>query len=327
MAQWVPGACRTSSAVARVRSDVAAITYAGIGDEAGTSLPVQLEALRQLGWPTIELRTVDGVAIADIDRAAFRQLARRTSSSGLKVACLASRIGDWSRPITGDFDQDLDELAVLVRRCAVLGAGFIRVMSYCAAGLDDSEWKRRSIVRLRVLADRAERAGVVLLHENCTGWAATRPERMLELLDRVDSPALRLLFDTGNGIAYGYNGPDMLAEILGHVAHVHIKDARPGVDGPTYTEPGAGTAGVVECLDMLLQGGYTGVWSIEPHLVRVHHLDARPSASTAGDRERAATFVSYGRALERLVVEQVLPSHPAWSATTGGLGTRLQQER
>ncbi|MGH3922035.1 MAG: sugar phosphate isomerase/epimerase family protein, partial [Pseudonocardiaceae bacterium] len=201
------------------------ISYAGIGDEAGDSLRTQMEALARLGWSRIELRTVDGIAVADLDNRAFTRLAGALAARELTVASVASRIGNWSRPITGAFDQDLDELAILTHRCAALGTQYIRVMSYLNAGLDEREWGRRAVDRLRELASRAEQAGLVLLHENCTGWAATDAERMLDLLDAVGSPALRLLFDTGNGIAYGYAAYDMLAHIRAHVAHVHVKDA------------------------------------------------------------------------------------------------------
>ncbi len=297
------------------------IAYAGIGDEAGVGLRAQLDALAELGWSWIELRTVEGTAVADLDEAAFARLADTLAARGLTVAGVASRIGNWARPVTGDFDQDLDELAVLAPRCAALGTRYIRVMSYLNAGLDEHEWGRRAVYRMRELAGRAERAGLVLLHENCTGWAATKTERMLTLLDAVDSPALRLLFDTGNGIAYGYEAYDMLADILPHVAHVHVKDAGGDATDPVYTLPGAGRCRVAECLELLLRSGYTGVWSIEPHLSLRPH-GSGPSASSGGheaEQGRHDGFRACGHALEQLVRDQVLPAVPRWKVVPGGL--------
>ncbi|MGH3898729.1 MAG: sugar phosphate isomerase/epimerase family protein [Pseudonocardiaceae bacterium] len=294
-------------------TDQATIAYAGIGDEAGVSLRTQLDALAQLGWSRIELRTVDGTAVADLDNRAFTRLADALVVQGLTVAGVASRIGNWSRSITGAFDQDLDELAILTHRCTALGTRYIRVMSYLNAGLDEREWGRRAADRMRELAGRAERAGLVLLHENCTGWAGSNAERMLALLDAVGSPALRLLFDTGNGIAYGYQAYDMLADILTHVAHVHVKDAEGSAADPVYVLPGAGQARVAGCLRLLLRGGYTGVWSIEPHLT------LRPHAGDEAGQGRHDGFVASGLALEQLVRDQVLPTLPEWTAVPGGL--------
>ncbi|MGH3963572.1 MAG: sugar phosphate isomerase/epimerase family protein [Pseudonocardiaceae bacterium] len=299
------------------------ISYAGIGDEAGASLRTQMDALAQLGWSRIELRTVDGTAVADLDNRAFTRLAGALAAQGLTVTGVASRIGNWSRPITGAFARDLDELAILTHRCAALGTRYVRVMSYLNAGLGEREWRRRAVDRMRELAGRAERAGLVLLHENCTGWAAASAERMLDLLDAVGSPALRLLFDTGNGIAYGYQGYDMLAQIRTHVAHVHVKDAEGSAANPVYTLPGAGQARVADCLRLLLRSGYTGVLSIEPHLtLRPHEPGPADGSDKAGDEAGQARhdgFVASGRALEQLVRAQVLPAFPAWTAVRGGL--------
>jgi sugar phosphate isomerase/epimerase len=296
------------------------IAYAGIGDEAGVSLTAQLDALARLGWSWIELRTVDGIAVADLDKAAFTQLVDALTAQGVAVAGVASRIGNWSRSITGAFDDDLNELATLTDRCAVLGTRYVRVMSYLNAGLDERDWGRRVVNRMRELASRAERAGLVLLHENCTGWAGTSAERMLELVAKVNSPALRLLFDTGNGVAHGYQAYPMLADILPHVAHVHVKDAEGSADDPIYTVPGVGHARVADCLRLLLHNGYTGVWSIEPHLhLRPHEPVPAAGPGEKAEQDRQDGFVASGLALETLVREVVLPDFPAWTAVTGGL--------
>ncbi|MEO5874859.1 MAG: sugar phosphate isomerase/epimerase family protein [Streptosporangiaceae bacterium] len=272
------------------------IAYAGISDEAGPGLDEQLAAIAELGWSRIELRSVDGVAIADLDDRAFDTLAGRVGDAGLTVPCLDSRIANWGRPITGRFDEDLDELTVLIDRCARLGTPNIRIMSYPNAGLDEPEWGRRAIERIKVLAERAAGAGLVLLHENCAGWARHRAARMRRLVEEVDSPALRLLFDTGNGVAYGYDAYDLLSEVIDLVDYVHVKDARGGEE-PVYTLPGAGDCRVAECLSLLLSAGFTGTWSIEPH------LQTRPHEGVGAGPDGVARFVEYGRRLEHLVEE------------------------
>ena len=271
--------------------------FAGIGDEAAPGTDGQLAALRRLGWNAVELRTVDGTALAGLSPAAFGALARRLAEAGVTVTAVASQIGNWSRPITGDFGQDLAELDILAERCATLGCRLVRIMSYPNDGLTEAEWADRVLARTAVLADRAERAGLVLVHENCAGWAGDRADRALRLLRAVGSPALRLLFDTGNGVPYGYRAPDMLRVLAPYVAHVHIKDAVRTPDGGTaYTLPGEGEAGVVECLELLAAHGYTGALSLEPHLaVRPHEGLAR-----AGE-DAADLFVRAGSALAGLL--------------------------
>jgi sugar phosphate isomerase/epimerase len=283
----------------------AGIRFAGIGDEAGPSLADQIRAHQLLGWSAIELRDVDGTALADLDAAAFDHVRATLDEAGLDVVCVDSRIANWARPITGDFDLDLDELDALAPRCAALGTRHVRVMSYPgdpAGRLDDATWGRLALRRMKILTQRAEDAGLVLLHENCAGWAGARPARALHLLHEVDSPALRLLFDTGNGIAYGYEAYDMLTELVEWVEHVHIKDAREEAGQAVYTLPGEGTCRVADCLSLLLTCGYTGTWSIEPHLSR------RPHDGLAADGgDGVDEFVRYGRAAERVGASLAAP--------------------
>jgi sugar phosphate isomerase/epimerase len=290
------------------------VRFAGIGDEAAADLAGQLRALRQLGWKEIELRNVDGVAVADLDDRAFAGLADRIAAAGLDVVCVDSRIANWSRPITGRFEDDVAELRVLARRCATLGTRYVRVMSYPNAGLDEEEWGKRALDRMNLLARQAEQHGLVLLHENCSGWAGTRADRMLDLLDRAGSPSLRLLFDIGNGVPHGYDARAVLDTVIDHVVHVHVKDARTGPDGHvTYTLPGEGEAEVRACVKALLDHGYTGSWSIEPHT----HLRPHQGHDSTGT-DSVAAFVRYGRSLERLMRQEALPA-PTSAPTVGGV--------
>ncbi|MGH3757029.1 sugar phosphate isomerase/epimerase family protein [Actinophytocola sp.] len=274
------------------------ITFAGIGDEAGSRLSDQLAALSTLGWPAIELRTVDGIAVADLSEEAFRRVADAVAAAGLSVVCVDSRIGNWARTITDSFETDVAELRVLLRRCTLLGCRYVRIMSYPNAGLGERDWRRRVVERIRRLADRAELAEVVLLHENCAGWAGASAERALDLLDAVASPALGLLFDTGNGVAHGYSALDLLTAVVEHVVHVHVKDATGGEGRTVYTLPGEGDARVADCLRLLLDHGYRGSVSIEPHLATVPH-----QGRVVGG---PGPFVAAGRALSTLVHDEVL---------------------
>jgi sugar phosphate isomerase/epimerase len=292
----------------------AEIRLAGIGDEAAIGLPGQIAALRRLNWSALELRTVDGTAVGDLGPDAFRAIAQQLRAAGLDVVCLASRIGNWARPITGPFEDDLEELEVLARQCEILDCRYIRIMSYPNGDLAESHWRAQVVERIAHLTRRAEQLGVTLLHENCAGWAGDSAERMLHLLDEVGSPALRLLFDLGNGIAHGYDAYGMMNKILPHIEHVHVKDAVMTADGPVYTIPGDGQARVVDSLRLLLGAGYRGTLSLEPHLARIPH-EGRTARGDAADR-----FVDAGRGLRALLDDQVLPQLTSDAARTVGTG-------
>jgi sugar phosphate isomerase/epimerase len=273
------------------------VVLGGIGDEAAPGLAGQIAALTRLGWPAIELRTVDGEALADLDERAFDRVRTAVADAGLQVSCVDSRIANWGRPISGELGPDLDELAALAPRCRALGTRYVRIMSYPNDGRPAADWAAEVVRRIRILTARAADEGLVLLHENCAGWAGESAERTLRLLDAVDSPALRLIFDIGNGLAYGYPAFEFLAQVAGAVAHVHVKDGRLHDGEPVWTPPGRGDCRVADCLRLLADRNWAGVWSIEPHLnVQPHagNIDAGAAGPDA--------FVAYGRQLEELLL-------------------------
>ncbi|MEU5849139.1 sugar phosphate isomerase/epimerase family protein [Saccharopolyspora shandongensis] len=278
-----------------MRGESAGNPLAGIGDEAAVDLTDQIAAIHELGWSAIELRTVDAIALGDLDTPQFAAMRSAIRAAELDVVCLASRIGNWARPITAPFSDDLRELDVLAEQCAELETQFIRIMSYPNDGLPDTEWRDRALDRVARLTERAAEHGVVLVHENCAGWAGDDADRMLRLVTEVDSPSLRLLFDTGNGIDHSYDAHQLLERILPHVAHVHVKDAVGSPGNAEYVLPGDGNARVADCLRQLLAAGYRGPLSIEPHLATRPHEGLRAHCSAA------ELFVQAGQRLEQLL--------------------------
>jgi sugar phosphate isomerase/epimerase len=96
---------------------------------------------------------------------------------------------------------------------------------------------------------------------------------------------------------------DLYRALREHVVYVHVKDYRrvadteAGSEGVAACFPGEGEGYVAEIVQDLLQTGYAGGFSIEPHITSVIHLDQQ-----ADDPELAyRTYVEYGRRLEELL--------------------------
>ncbi|MFI0980754.1 sugar phosphate isomerase/epimerase family protein [Streptomyces sp. NPDC021093] len=245
----------------------------GIGDEAAGGLDDQVRIHRELGLTGLELRTVDGRWIHQWDGAAVDRAGVALRAAGLTVPVVDTPLGGWSTTVATPFADELKVLEVSAARALRLGCSRLRVMSYPNDGRGDPEWRRAALDRMRALAREAGLLGVTLLHENCHGWASRSTERVLRMLDHVASDHLRLLFDAGNGVWYGYEGADLVRQVLPHVDHVHIKDAVRGSDGEVAaTEPGAGAAGLGDSIAYLTAHGYDGWYSVEPHLVHMPHL-------------------------------------------------------
>jgi sugar phosphate isomerase/epimerase len=278
-------------------AEASGVTLAGIGDEAAPDLAGQIAAHRELGWSHIELRTIDGDQIADMALGAVTAAAEELRSGGLEVVAVASGIGAWGRTTGTPLAVDERELETLAPRLEALGCTCVRVMSFLREdGAGGGAWRAEALRRLRSLANRAEQLGLTLLHENCAGYGGQGPDESLDMMAEVDSPALRLLFDTGNGLSYGYDSLDFLRPTLAWVDHVHVKDCVRRGDDVEYVAPGEGEGQVEECLTLLLESGYRGTLTIEPHLEVAPHRGEWVAGESA-----AAGFARCGRALEGLL--------------------------
>ncbi len=272
----------------------------GIADEAGADIATQIRAHKELGWDTIELRLVDGRnAAGELPDAEFDNVVRALDEAGLKVTGFASAIGNWSRNIREDFAVDRKELETAAVRMRGLGVKFIRTMSWVGDGVDDDAWRDEALRRYQELAKIAEDNGVILAHENCTGWAGQSADHMLRLLDAVKSDNLTILFDIGNTVGHGEDPWEFYQAVRPHISYVHIKDRYKSAPGEParYAYPGEGDAQVARIIADLDRTGYQGVASIEPHVASVVHDGG---AKTDADTMYQA-YLRYGRQARKIV--------------------------
>ncbi len=278
--------------------------YSGIADEAGRPLGTQIRAHKELGWDHVELRQVNETTLAYASDEEFENIRAKLDREGLQVSCFAGQVANWARDIQGPLKADVDELQRAIPRMQKMNIPFIRIMSWAnKAGVSDVEWRREAIRRLKELARLAEDGGVTLVHENCDGWGGLGPKQTLEMLSEVNSPALKLVFDTGNPVEHKQDSFDYFSQVKEHVVYVHIKDARPEGAEVEYTWPGEGEGRVREILSDLIASGYDGGISIEPHLAAIVH-----AGSQSAPEEMYNTYVEYGRRLMALMAELRSPT-------------------
>ncbi len=274
--------------------------YSGISDEAGKDIATQIKAHQELGWRHLELRGIDGVNLTQIDDEQFDAVYTAVAKAGMTVSCFSSAIANWARPITGDFAEDEQDLRRAIPRMHRFSTPFIRVMSYPNDPdhpIDESEWRDESIRRMKMLARMAEDGGVVLVHENCSGWGGLSAENSNILLGEVNSPALKVVFDTGNPVTYGQNAWEYYQSVAKDIVYVHIKDAQK-IDGKDqYCMCGDGEGYVKEIVADLLNNGYDGGFSIEPHLAAVIHTGQEAESA----QRLYKSYTDYGRQLMKIV--------------------------
>ena len=265
----------------------------GIADEAGESIEKQIAAHKELGWTHIEIRGVDKKNLTDVDNSVFEALADKLEESKMQVSCFASQIANWSRKISGDFLIDVAELKRAIPRMHRLNTKFIRIMSYPNDNYPEQKWRKEVIRRVKELAKIAQDGGVILAHENCAGWGGHNPAHALDLIEAVNSPALKFLLDTGNKPYQTGTVYEVYRKIRDYIVYVHIKDYL----GEKTVFPGEGECQVDKMVKELLLWGYDCGFSIEPHMASVIHL-----GKEADNKEVAyRIYIEYGRKFEGLL--------------------------
>jgi sugar phosphate isomerase/epimerase len=291
----------------------------GFADEAGRDIDTQIRATKTLGWTRIEARNVDGVNLTDVSDTDFDIIEGKLKSAGITVNCFASAVANWGKDPRKEEDhqRSLQELARAIPRMKRLGARELRGMSYVAvrdAQPDSAEIEAHVFRKVGELVRRCEDAGVTYLHENCANYGGLSWEHTLRLLDRVRSPALRLVFDTGNPVAtIDRRGPgphalqsswEFYRNVRDFIAYVHVKDGR--YLGPSdgvfakaeYTWPGNGNGDVRRIVTDLAAQGYDGGFSIEPHMTAILH-----EGTASKEEAMFSTYVEYGRRFTKLAAE------------------------
>ena len=238
----------------------------GFADEISADLDEQLDVLESLGIAHLDLRGVEQTNVLDLSADQIERISTELDRRGIGVTSIGSPIGKI--PIEDPFDPHFRRFETAVERAEQFGTRYIRLFSYYMPDGDDPADHRDEVLRrMNRKAERAEEAGVVLLHENEKDIYGDTPERCLDLLQAVDSEHFRAIFDPANFLEIGVRPyPEALLLLIEHVEQLHIKDAKFGERGE-ITPAGEGDGDITNTLEVLKKRGFRGAASLEPHLM------------------------------------------------------------
>ncbi|MFC5931198.1 sugar phosphate isomerase/epimerase family protein [Cryobacterium melibiosiphilum] len=260
-------------------------TLSGFGDEIDPDPAVQVAVLKALGARHIEVRSAWGVNVADLDDDRVQQLAACLAEKQMAVSAIASPIGKVD--VALDAHLEVARLRRIIRVAHALQTPNIRVFSFFRAAHVTVESIRDDVMkRMRLLADLAEREGVVLLHENEKDIYGDTPERVLDLVESVGSPALRLAWDSANFVQVGARPfTDGYTKLRPYLVYLQVKDAVAATGD--VVPAGEGDGELRATLTALRDDGYTGFASLEPHLAAQHALGGFSGPTAFGEAARA----------------------------------------
>ena len=251
-----------------------------ITDEISPDFEHALDVMLEYDVREAELRGLWRTNILDLSEEQLQRAREALETRGIRVCSIASPLykthlfpehADADAPrhrgAAGAPDEQLQRLERAIEIARYFNTGLIRIFTFWRRGEMTDEVFEAIVEALRPAARRAEEAGVVLGVENEHACFVGTGAETARLMQAVDSPALRAVWDPGNAFfAEERPFPDGYEAVRPWIVHLHVKDAAVGPDGkPGWTVVGEGQIDFQGQLAALAADGFDGVLSLETH--------------------------------------------------------------
>lgn len=181
----------------------------------------QIERAKTLGLPVVHC------PIVDWDEANVRRVTSLLAENGQELvpAIAADLIATGER-----LEGEIANAVALIRRYGALGG--ITLSKFCVAPMVHNRFRfdpplreqlDRIIAAIPPLVEAAAESGIVLAFENHLDY---RAKEIVEVIEAIDSPNLRFLFDTGNPFSVCEDPWEAAETAAPYTVLVHVKDVR-----------------------------------------------------------------------------------------------------
>jgi len=253
-----------------------------ITDEIDNDLERAAAVMVECGVRVAELRQIWDKNIVDAPREYWERARDIFARQDIRVAGIASPFfkcdlpGDTSSAPAGRMHsaqvRGLDEQTQVLDR-AIEAAHFfdtklVRVFSFWRRGSLTQEVEDTIVDSFREPAATAAGAGIVLGIENEGACYIGTGEQLASVLKRIDSEAVRAIWDPGNALLDGDEPyPRGYNAVRDFIAHVHVKDYKmpAGQGSPQWAVVGEGDIDYTGQVRALKESGYDGYLSLETH--------------------------------------------------------------
>lgn len=259
------------------------MNLAAITDEISQDLAYALDVLAEYGATGAEIRGVWGTNIADLSRDDVLRAKELIDERGFTVPALSTpffkcdidaETADEAGPLHLARPRALSDQMDVLRRCIdsahIFGTTKLRVFSFWKKTPFTPEIEERIIDAFDEPLALAQSEGITLLLENEHSCYIGTGAETGRIVERINSPALKVVWDPGNAFAagevpypYGYEA------VKSMIGHVHIKDGRieQTERGPQvrFCVIGEGEIDYRGQIAALRADGYNGFLSLETH--------------------------------------------------------------
>jgi sugar phosphate isomerase/epimerase len=182
---------------------MARFTISAFADEISPDPLEQVTVLESCGVRHIELRSIHKTNVLDLSDEQIASFKSLLKSRGMALSAIGSPIGKIS---TDDpFEPHLKRFERAIHLCEFFETKNIRIFSfYPPASERMNTWRDESFRRMEQLVSKANKAGLVLFHENEHRIYGETPERVEELLANFQGETFAPAYDAANFVFGGH---------------------------------------------------------------------------------------------------------------------------
>ncbi|GEK36263.1 sugar phosphate isomerase/epimerase family protein [Enterococcus thailandicus] len=241
------------------------VTISAFADEINPSMQQQIAGLIEQKIKHIELRTLDGKNVSELTFEEAHRYKQQLDTAGITVSSIGSPIGKIN--INDPFSEHLELFKHVLHLANIFQSPYVRMFSFFIDPAENpDDYQEEVVTRWKAFIAIAKAyPEITLLHENEKEIFGDTPERCAYLLNELNNPQVKAVFDPANFVQCDVEAfPDAYELLKPSIAYLHIKDAR--FSDHEVRPAGFGDGKLEEILNDLTSNGYNGFVSLEPHL-------------------------------------------------------------
>jgi len=251
-----------------------------ITDEVSQNFEYTLDFLAKLGVKNIELRSIWGKNVANLNKEELLKLSDLIEEKGLRVSALATPI--FKCPLFDDspilidtdkffvkgdtYNEHMRMLRFSFKLAKVLKTNRIRVFSFLKVNNIKGAWQE-IVNRLQHAAFLASKYNLFLILENEHTCNICDTNLILKFFRSINYTNMKLLWDPCNSLIFGNNPIEEYRKIKKYICYVHIKNVvLDDNNSYKYTKISDGIIDYKTLICKMIRDNYKGCISLEPHI-------------------------------------------------------------
>lgn len=270
-----------------------AFQLGAISDEINADLESALKVMKEFDMEYVEFNTAWGKKVENWTDADVKKAIQLIKAYDFKVSMVSPlflkvcRIDQVEKAKVADSPQFREHIKMLRRSIEIAeacGAKLVRTYSFRwphmvglgnpspilpSGGQIDGDTMDKIREGLCIACDIAKEASMTLGFENVRSCYGNSGQNTREIVEAVNSPVLKVVWDPGNSYVSSATAyPEGYEAVKPFIVHLHLKDAKiidREVGLTSWEAIGAGEVDYVGQMRALIEDGYDGLASLETH--------------------------------------------------------------